>query len=49
MGCCDATNTALDGLVRRHGDGAAGPAPALDRRTALKGMAVAAGGLTLAA
>ena len=49
MGCCDATSRALDGLIRRHGDGAAVPTPALDRRTALKGMAAAAGGLALAA
>jgi len=44
MGCCEATNPALDDLA----SSAAAAAPS-DRRTALKGLAALAGGLTLAA
>jgi hypothetical protein len=43
MGCCDATNLALDGIVSSTSS------ELTNRRTALKGLAALAGGLTLAA
>lgn len=46
MGCCDATNPRLCGVVRSATRLA--PAAPLDRRTALKGLASLAGGLTFA-
>lgn len=46
MGCCDATNPHLCGVVPT--DTRPAPSPPLDRRTALKGVAALAGGLALA-
>ncbi len=51
MGCCEATNPDLSGVVSgtSHGGGWEWPAPdeALDRRTAVKGMMAAAGALAV--